>query len=128
MISLIFTLLVALVFSFFALQNTAPITLRVFGYTFTNVPLYVITIASILIGVGISSIVYLARSITDSLTIFGKNRRIRSREEEINKLHAKIDELETENSRFKAGKPAPFIQSSFSKPNVFQRIRGRLST
>lgn len=129
MVGLIFTLLVALIVSFFALQNTQAVDLRVFGYIFNNVPLYVIAIAFMLIGVGTSLVFYLVSSISTAMTIFGKNRKIKSTEGIVEKLQNKIDQLEAEIVSLKGSRKAtPLTQSSLAKPNAFQRIRSRLST
>lgn len=129
MLEMILGILVAIIFSFFALQNTQPVTLHLQNYVIDNVPVYLVAITSLLIGIILSFVASLAGSISSAVAIFDKDQKIRNTQKALDKLHDKIDELESENQRLKASRNAPQFmhQSAFEKPNFFQRIRHRLS-
>ena len=101
MISLLILILSGAWFAYFATQNTQHVTINLFNYTFANVPLYAIVLGALLIGVFISWIISFFGSISNSLTISGKNSKINARNKEIEKLNARIHDLELENENLK---------------------------
>lgn len=127
MISLVFALFIALIFSYFALQNTQPVTLRFQEYVITNIPVYIALITSMVFGVVVSLLFSLADSISNGIIMFGKDQKLRSSERIINRDNEKIRQLEAEVSKLRTAAPIPFRQSAFAKPNFFQRFRHRLS-
>jgi len=127
MIGFVFGLLVALIFSYFALQNSEPVDLRFGQYIAPNIPVYIIAIISMVTGVILSLVFSLAESLSATMTIFGKDRKIRSTENALEKLEDKMHRLEIENTALKEKGHSFARQSVFDKPNVFQKIRNRLS-
>src|ERR1043166_6586406 len=71
-------LLIAVVFGaavgYFATQNTIPVTVRIAEYAIEEVPLYLVVIGSLLIGLFVAWILYVARSVSSSI-----GSRVRSR-------------------------------------------------
>ncbi|OGD86571.1 hypothetical protein A2870_02140, partial [Candidatus Curtissbacteria bacterium RIFCSPHIGHO2_01_FULL_41_11] len=127
MIGFVFGLLVALIFSYFALQNSEPVDLRFGQYIAPNIPVYIIAIISMVTGVILSLIFSLTESLSAAMTIFGKDRKIKVAENNLATLENKMHNLEMENARLKETRHYFARQSLFDKPNVFQRIRNRLS-
>ncbi|HSX19118.1 MAG TPA: LapA family protein [Candidatus Saccharimonadales bacterium] len=128
MIALTLALLIGIVFSFFAIQNNQPVSLQIQNFTFTDIPLYLVTLASMLVGIVLSLIVTFADSISHAIGDFGKDREIKNASHSLEKLENKVHNLEVENARLKGNHYAPtFEKSQFDKPNAIQRIRNRLS-
>lgn len=127
--SLILALVVGLGFSYLALQNTQGVTLQFQQWQITNIPVYVLVIASMLIGLFISFAISLADSIAQTMTMFSKDHKIKSTEKSLESLEGKIHQLEIENARLKTMRHEPSFmrQSMFEKPNIFQKLRHRFS-
>ncbi len=104
------TLIILLVFGsgmiYLAFQNTAHVTLTFLTYTFPNMPLYLVILGSMLVGVLLSYIMYLANSISTFFTIHGKDNKIKESEKDVTQLTKKTHELELENESLKKDSPA----------------------
>jgi putative membrane protein len=99
MLYIILILVIGLVITFFAAQNSALTTVSVANYTFEQIPLYVVIILSLLVGFFISWLLSLVGFISSSLTIFGKDRKINETTKTIEDLKNKIHQLEIENAQ-----------------------------
>lgn len=98
-------LLIAVVFGaavgYFATQNTIPVTIRMAEYAIEDVPLYLVVIGSLLIGLFVAWILYVARSVSSSLAMRGKNSEVRRARETIAELETRVRDLEVENARLR---------------------------
>lgn len=83
----------------FATQNTQGVSITLAGYTFTDLPMYLIVLGTLLIGIVISWIISLAGSISSLLTIHGKESAIKETKKELTDLTKRIHELELENTK-----------------------------
>ncbi len=110
MLALILVLVAGLAFSFFALQNTQTVSLYFREFAINNVPLYIVTIVSMIIGIALSLIISLAGSISSAVTMFGKDRKIKSSENELHNLEDKIQRLEVENATLRGKKHQPVLK------------------
>src|ERR1041385_3095698 len=110
-------LLIAVVFGaavgYFATQNTIPVTIRLAEYAIEEVPLYLVVIGSLLIGLFVAWILYVARSVSSSLAIRGKNTEVRRGRETIADLENCVRRLEGENARVRAREP---IDADYREP------------
>jgi uncharacterized integral membrane protein len=110
-------LLIAVVFGaavgYFATQNTIPVTLRIAEYAIEEVPLYLVVIGSLLIGLFVAWILYVARSVSSSLAIRGKNTEVRRARETIAELENRVHDLEVENARLRTHDP---IDADYREP------------
>jgi len=88
-------------FAYFATQNTARVAISLFHYSIPNVPIYVVVLAALLIGILICWVISVFGSISTSLTIFGKNNKIKKDSKQIDDLNKKIHDLEIENANLK---------------------------
>ena len=74
-------LLIAILFGlgigYFATENTTPVTIRLADYALEEVPLYLVVVGSLLVGLLIAWILYIARSVSARLTIYGKNQVVK---------------------------------------------------
>ena len=98
---MILIVILGLGFSFFATQNIVPVIVNIANYSF-SVPLYIVVIASILIGLLISFIISLIENISTSFTLWGKENKIKQAREKIATMNKQISELERENIDLKA--------------------------
>lgn len=102
MISLIILIVSGAGFAYFATQNTAHVSINLFNYALVNVPIYVVVLAALLIGILICWIISVFGSISTSITIFGKNSKIKKDSQDIEALKKQVHDLELENTRLKA--------------------------
>ena len=101
MLTLIILVLFGILTAFFATQNTALVTITLASYTFKGIPLYLIVLASLLLGLVLSSLLSLANSIVSSFTIRGKDVKIKETKQTVTELTKRIHQLELENEHLK---------------------------
>lgn len=101
MISLIILIVTGAGFAYFATQNTARVSINLFHYVITDIPIYVVVLAALLIGIFICWIISVFGSISTSLKIFGKNSKIKQDTKDISALNKRIHDLELENENLK---------------------------
>lgn len=129
MIGLILGAITALFIFFFAFQNSQNVTVQFLNYVLNDVPLYLVVILSILAGIILSFVISIPGSISATVSMFNKDRKIKSTEKTLEKVANKVKGLEIENTKLKNNSRGPsFIkQSVLAKPNFLQKIRDRLS-
>jgi len=98
---LILLIISGAVFAYFAAQNTQQISINFLHYTTGNLPLYLVILIALLLGITISWVISFFGFVSTSLTIFGKNSKIKEDKKEIDSLKKKIHDLELENERLK---------------------------
>lgn len=102
-------LLVAVIFGaaigYFATQNTMPVTIRLADYAVEEVPLYLVIVGSLLVGLLIAWILYIARSVSSSITIHGKDTEVRRARQTVADLEHRVQQLEVENARLRTKYP-----------------------
>ncbi len=99
--------------AYFASQNTAIVTMQLWHYTFQNVPLYVIVLASVFVGLFMAWIIHLASTASWKISMFHKNRAIKETQGTVDALKRRVDELEEENQRLKQNRPALSFKDRF---------------
>ena len=104
-------LLVAVIFggaiAYFGMQNISPVTIRLKEYVWDDVPLYLVIVGSLFVGLFIAWILYFARSVSSTLTIYGKDRAMKKAKHTVADLEHRVQELEAENARLKTTLPSP---------------------
>jgi uncharacterized integral membrane protein len=99
-------LLVAVIFgiaiAYFGMQNISPVTIRINEFVWNDVPLYLVIVGSLFAGLFIAWILYFARSVSSTLTIFGKDRAMKKAKHTVAGLEQRVLELEAETARLKA--------------------------
>jgi uncharacterized integral membrane protein len=104
-------LLVAVIFggliAYFGMQNISPVTIRLNEYVWDDVPLYLVIVGSLLVGLFIAWILYFARSVSSTLTIYGKDRAMKKAKHTVADLERRVQELEAEKARLKTTLPSP---------------------
>lgn len=99
MFSLIVYLILAIVFGYFATQNTSLISLTFGSYKIEGIPLYVALVATLLIGLLFSWLNNLLDSFISIMKIKGKENIIKDDKKIIRELTKKINQLELENAK-----------------------------
>jgi uncharacterized integral membrane protein len=106
MVSILLTVIFGLGIGYFATQNTVPVALRVGDFIWPDVPLYVVAVGSVFLGLFIAWIFYVARTLSTSLTIFGKDREMSRARRTMAELEHRIHELEVTNAQLRAEHPS----------------------
>lgn len=100
------TLLILIIFSvgvaYFSTQNTQNVSIAFDQYTVASIPLYLVVLASLFLGIFISLIISLVGSISSSLTLHGKESKIKEAQRRAAELTKQVHQLELENERLKA--------------------------
>ncbi|HYK08652.1 MAG TPA: lipopolysaccharide assembly protein LapA domain-containing protein [Candidatus Eisenbacteria bacterium] len=99
MLSLLLLVIFALGVAYFATQNTGLSHILLGGYLLKDIPVYVIVIASLLLGIFVSWLLSIADKFSTYFTIHGKESEIKRMQKEINDLRHENRVLEAENSR-----------------------------
>jgi uncharacterized integral membrane protein len=102
MVSLLLTVIFGLGIGYFATQNTAPVALRIGDFIWSEVPLYMVAVGSLLAGLLVALIFYFARTISASLTIAGKDREMSKTRRAMSELEQRIHDLEVTNAQLRA--------------------------
>ncbi len=101
MLSLILTLVLSLLISFLFTLDASPTTLHLGTTTISEIPLFYVVLASIIIGVLLASVTTIVTMIKAKLTIFAKNSDLKKSYETVEQLQEKIDKLEEEKTTLK---------------------------
>lgn len=101
MFILILFLVVGSVMVYLAQNNLTLVTLHLWKYVFSDIPLFYVIIGSLLTGLGLAYLGYLINSIFTGFTIRGKDKKIKQSKSENVDLTKRIHQLEIENERLK---------------------------
>jgi uncharacterized integral membrane protein len=112
MLALLITVIFGLGIGYFATQNITPITIQFGDYVLEGVPLFAVILGSLLVGLVMAYILYLARSVSSKVTIYGKDYADNKTRRTVANLEHRVDQLETENARLRMGQ-----SSSLEYPN-----------
>lgn len=130
MIGLILTIIIGFGIAFFSRYNTAGITISIGDYTYFDIPLYVITVGTYLLGLLLAWIIEVPHAIVTTLQIMGLGRKISSGNNTILQLQNKIKSLEIENIKLHernqiiAANKKP---DENNKPNIIHNLLHRLN-
>jgi uncharacterized integral membrane protein len=116
MLVLIVAVMFGLAIGYFATQNTAPVTIQVAEYALHDAPLYLVVLGSLLIGLFIAWILYFARSVSSTVTIYGKDHAAKRAQKTAAVLEQRVHELEAENTRLRTNPPFP-SESPYHAPS-----------
>lgn len=99
MFTFILYIILALVFSYFATQNTQPISISLLGATLSSIPLYMVLVVTLIVGLAFSWFISLFDSIGATMKIRGKENAIKDSKNIIGDLKKEINQLKIENAR-----------------------------
>ncbi|MDO8573714.1 MAG: lipopolysaccharide assembly protein LapA domain-containing protein [Candidatus Daviesbacteria bacterium] len=106
MATLIVTVLFGLIIAYFAIQNTAVISLNFLNYT-AGIPAYIVIVGALLAGLFLSWTISFVNDIATGFTMRGKDSKIKDYKKENAEYLKQIHQLELENTRLKAESSAP---------------------
>ena len=99
MLSILFSALLGLAIGYFALQNATPVSIQLGELVFSDVPVYLIAVGSLILGIFIASIFYVARTAS---SVYGRHHHPTTDHKTVMALERRIHDLEIENTRLKA--------------------------
>lgn len=103
MVVLIVGVILGIAIGYFATQNTTPVTIQFGEYTFADIPLYLIMVGSLITGVLVSWILYLAKILSSGTTTYGKDYAAMRRARRVAAdLEQRVHELEAENVQLRS--------------------------
>ena len=112
MVVLIVGVILGTAIGYFATQNTIPVTIQIGEYAFVDIPLYLVIVASLVAGILVSWILYLARMVSSRTTGYGRDyvamRRARRMAAD---LEQRVQELEAENVQLRSDHHASPLRS-----------------
>lgn len=127
MLALIISILIGLGVAYFALQNSAGATVKLFNYQIPGVPVYLIVIVSLLIGLFVAWVMSLLDSVSNAFILRGRDHAINEARAEIKILREKIHDLELEIARLKGERNEPFEVETKAQdtyhPSLWERIK-----
>lgn len=106
MLSIFISVVVGLGVGYFATQNTAPVTIQIGEFVLESVPLYLVVVGSLILGLLTAWIFYVARTVSSTLTIYGKDHQMKRSRQTVADLEQKIHELEAANARLRTEAPS----------------------
>jgi uncharacterized integral membrane protein len=88
--------------AYFGMQNISPVTIRLNDFVWNDVPLYLVIVGSLFVGLFIAWILYFARTVSSTLTIYGKDRAMKKASHTVAGLEQRVRDLEAETARLKS--------------------------
>lgn len=129
MIGLVITIIIGFVIAFFSRHITSGVTITIGENIYSNIPLFVITVGTYLLGLLLAWIIEIPQSIATAFRIMGLGRKINSGNKTIEQLQNKIKKLELEN--IKLHDHNQFVASRQTdvnyRPNIFQKALHKLN-
>ncbi len=132
MFAFLIVVLFGILFSFFATQNTQGVAVQLLQYNFGNVPLYLVSLISLLAGVAVSWLISLLDWASNTMALRGRDMHIRKTEKVIQHLQEHVHELEAKNAELyrekeevqeDAREEVADIKDQAHRPSFFDRFR-----
>jgi len=101
MLVLLVAVISGIAIAYFGMQNISPVSIRLNEFVWNDVPLYLVIVGSLFFGLFIAWILYFARPVSLTLTIYGKDRAMKKTKHTVAGLEQRIRELEAETVRLK---------------------------
>jgi hypothetical protein len=129
MIGLIFTALIGFAIALISRHNISNFSLTIGSYSFSNIPLYIFTISSYMLGLLIAWIIEVPQAIGTGFKIMGLGRTIKSGNSTIVQLQNKIKTLELENNKLSERNKTMIDKptNEQNKPNGIQNFFHKLN-
>lgn len=120
-----FLLIAAIIGAGFAIlstQNTIGVPVHLGGYYWTHIPLYLIAIASLLVGLLIAWLLSLINWAASTVHLHGKELRARKAETSADRLEARVHDLELENAKLRSQLHETEAVDQAERPSPLERI------
>lgn len=112
MLILFLATVLSVIFSIFATQNTAQITLHFYSYSLPNIPIYLIILASALSAFILSLIFQLIKNLSSGMRISNQQGSIKDLKRELAEVTKELHKMELENAKIKAVSGEPEDENS----------------
>jgi len=99
MIGLLLSIVLAVIFAYVALQNNTSVGIQIAQWQFVGIPLYIVSLGSLLVGLVIAWVFSLFEKGSFALTMYGKDNQLRAEKQHVQNLERKVEELERENNK-----------------------------
>lgn len=112
MFSLILLLVVGSGLVYISKFNFVPVSVNLGMYVISDVPLFYVIVASLVTGLLLSYIIFIAQSISNSFTLRGKDKEIKKNKDETLELARRVHQLELENEKIKNGTVSEIVDTN----------------
>ena len=99
MLTLILLLVTGSLFVYISKYNFMLVSVNLGMYTVSNIPLFYVIVASVVLGLVLSYLFQLAQSVSTHFTLRGKNNEIKKDKDEILELTKRVHQLELEKNK-----------------------------
>ena len=99
MLEIIFSLIVGTLLVYISRYNFQPVSVNLGFTVFSGIPLFYIIVGSLLIGMVLSYLVSVIKSISTSFVLHGKNVEIKKNKGEVLELTKRVHQLEIKNEK-----------------------------
>jgi uncharacterized integral membrane protein len=100
--TLLLIVVLSVVFSIFATQNTGLVTLNFGGYFIPTLPIYLSILIPVILTLLVALTIQVVRNLSTILTIRNQKGTIRNLKRELAEITKECHKLELENAKFKA--------------------------
>lgn len=101
MLILFLAIVISIIFSIFATQNTGLITLYFYNFSLPNIPIYIVILASVLSAFLVSLFVQLIKNLSSGFKISSQQSKIKTLKKELAEVTKELHKMELENAKFK---------------------------
>ncbi|OGJ37713.1 MAG: hypothetical protein A2383_02330 [Candidatus Pacebacteria bacterium RIFOXYB1_FULL_39_46] len=105
MLALILLLVVGSILAYISKFNIMPVTVNFGVYVLTDIPLFYVIIGSVIFGLVLSYLFYLAHAISHVFKLRGKDKEIKKNKNEVLGLTRQVHQLELEKEKRKKNNP-----------------------
>lgn len=112
MLILFLAIVLSIIFSIFATQNTGQITLFFYNFSLPNIPIYLVVLASALVAFILSLIFQLVKNLSTGLTISSQKTKVNELKKELAEVTRELHKIELENAKYKAELGEPDDENS----------------
>ena len=81
--------------------NFTPVSVNLGVYSLSDIPLYYVIAGSLVIGLGLSYLMYIVNSISTSIKLHRKDKEIKNSKDEMLESTKRVHQLELENEKLK---------------------------
>jgi len=136
MLALILAAILGAATVYFSMQNQTLVSVQLGNYFWANVPLYFVSLVSLLVGISIAWLVSTVGEIGSTLTLWGKESEVNALKNYVKQLQVKLRDYSIENAKLRGDKKetqTALVQERIDDTKTrargfFDRLRYRLTT
>src|SRR3989344_6615720 len=104
MLALILAAILGTTTVYFSMQNQTPVSVQLGNYFWANVPLYFVSLVSLLVGISIAWLISTVGEIGSILTLWGKESEVNALKNYVKQLQVKLRDYSIENAKLRGDK------------------------